>query len=307
MKMSDVCFMLHESVADDQQQRGICWQVRNDAYIPIKHPQIKDAVPRNNLEGILESLNQLPNGVPGRIDKERNSTFRIFKGKMSRGEYFPRIVRPIFGEGSIQRGQTLWKFAEQDSLRNIQKQEEILIEILETIFRSIHPDENNFHVYGHQIRNLLILANTEVESSLTAILQANSIAPFSQFFTTRDYVRLKDILRLSEFEVALSHYPWLPTFSPFRDWEEAQPTKSLLWYNAYNRIKHNRESEFQEAKLLYSINSVIAVHILLVSQFGNFATYNPYFSFSKEPLWAREELYIPPEDPENWVPVNLVL
>jgi hypothetical protein len=299
--------MLYESEADDQNKRGICWQVRDDAYIPIKHPQIKDAVPRSNLEGILESLNQLPNRAPGRIDKEKNSLFCIFKGKMSRGEYFPRIVRPIFGENRIQRGQTLWKFAEQNSLRNIQKQEEILIEILETIFRCIHPDENNFHVYGHQIRNLLILATTEVESSLTAILQANSIAPLSQFFTTRDYVKLKDILRLSEFEVTLSHYPWLPTFSPFRDWKEAQPTKSLLWYNAYNGIKHYRESEFQEAKLLFSINSLIAVHILLVSQFGNYATYNPYFRFSKEPLWPREELYIPPEDPENWVPINLVL
>ena len=87
-----------------------------------------------------------------------------------------------------------------------------------------HPHENNFDVYGHQIRNLIILATTEVESSLTAILQANNIAPLSQYFTTRDYVRLKKVLRLAEFEVSLSHYPWLQSFSPFRDWNDAQPT-----------------------------------------------------------------------------------
>jgi hypothetical protein len=305
--MKDICFMLHESVADNQQQKGICWQVREDAYVPIKHPQIKEPVPRNKQDGLLESLNCLPVGAPGRIGKEHNSSFRIIPGEMNRGECFFRIVRPIFGEGSIQTGQTFRNFYDQNSLRNIQKQQEILIEILENIFRNIHPHEDNFDVYGHQIRNLIILATTEVESSLTSILQANNITPLSQHFTTRDYVRLKKVLRLEEFEVSLSHYPWLQSFSPFRDWSETQPTKSLKWYNAYNKIKHNRETEFQEAKLLHSVNAIIAVHIMLVSQFGYWGTYDPYFKLSMEPFWPREELYIPPEDQHEWALINLVL
>jgi hypothetical protein len=87
-KMKDICFMLHESVADDQQQRGICWQIREDAYVPIKHPQIKEPVPRNKQDGLLESLNRLSVGAPCRIEKERNSTFRIIPGEMNRGECF---------------------------------------------------------------------------------------------------------------------------------------------------------------------------------------------------------------------------
>jgi len=278
--MKDICFLLQESVADNQQQRGICWQVREDAYVPIKHPQIKEPVSRNEQGGLLESLNRLPVGAPGRIEKEHNMTFCIIPGEMNRGECFFRIVRPIFGEDSIQTGQTFRYFYDQNSLRNIQKQEEILIEILENIFRNIHPHENNFK---------------------------NSIVPLSTYFTTRDYVRLKKVLRLAEFEVSLSHYPWLQSFSPFRDWNDAQPTKSLKWYDSYNKIKHNRETEFQEAKLLHSINAIIAVHILLVSQFGNWGTYNPYFKLSKEPLWPREELYIAPEDQNEWTQINLVL
>ena len=299
--------MLHKSVADNQQQTGICWQVTEDAYIPIKHPQIKTPVSRNKQEGLLESLNRLPIGAPGRIEKERNSTFCITPGQMNRGECFFRIVRPIFGEDSIQTGQTFRDLYDQNSLRNIQIQEEILIETLESIFRNIHPHENNFDVFGHQIRNLIILATTEIESSLTAILQANSIAPLSQYFTTRDYVRLKKVLRLAEFEVSLSHYPWLRSFSPFRDWSDAQPTKSLKWYDAYNKIKHDRETKFQEAKLLHAVNAIIAVHILLVSQFGNWGAYSPYFKFSREPRWSREELYIPPEGPNEWTQISLVL
>ncbi len=99
--------------------------------MPIKHPQIKKPVPRNKEDGLLESLNRLPVGTPGRIEKERISTFCIIPGKMNRGECFFRIVRPIFGENSIQTGQSLRYIYDQYSLRNIQKQEEILIEILE--------------------------------------------------------------------------------------------------------------------------------------------------------------------------------
>lgn len=302
MKDPDIYFMLHESVASDQTQRGVCWQITDHEFLPIGHPQIKNPVPRVNSGTLLESLNQLSIGTPGFIEPERNSTFRVYEGKMRRGSYYPRIIRPIFGEEySIQSGQTFRNIYDQNALRNIQKQEEILVELLEEIFRSIHPHESNFETYGHQIRNLLILATTEVESSLTAILRANSVSPLQNFYTTKDYVRLKKTLRLDEFEVSLSHYPWLSPFSPFLDWDANQPTKSLSWYDGYNKIKHNRETEFQESKLEHSIRAVIAVHILLVSQFGYHATYNPYFRFIKEPSWEREELYVPPEDPMGWV------
>jgi hypothetical protein len=306
MKNPDICFMLHESVANDQTQRGICWQITDHEFRPIKHPQIKNPVLRVSAGSLLESLNKLPTGAPGFIEPNHNSTFRIFKGEMRRGNYYPRIVRPIFGEEHlIQSGQTFRKILDQNALRNIQKQEEILIELLEEIFRSVHPHESNFFTYGHHIRNLLILAATEVESSLTAILRANSITPQKNYYTTKDYVRLKKTLRLDEFEVSLAHYPWLSPFSPFLGWDSDQPTKSLSWYDGYNTIKHNRETEFEESKLEHSIRAVIAVHILLVSQFGHHATHNPYFRFKKEPCWNREDLYIPPEDSQDWVEENL--
>jgi len=297
--------MLHRSIADDQQQRGICWQEKDDCFIPIGHHQIAEPVPRSNNEGLLDSLNRLPEGSSGRIDSHQNNLFQITQGQLRRGTYFPRIVRPIYGETTIQTGQTLKNVWDHNYLRAIRKQEEILIELIESIFRNIHPHKDNYNVYGHQIRNLIILATTEVESSLTAILQANNVQPINRHYTTQDYVRIKNILRLEEFEVSLLHYPWLQPFSPFRGWHEDRPTQSLTWYNAYNKIKHYRENEFKEAILLHSINALIAVHILLIAQFGNWATYNPYFKFNNEPCWPREELYISPEQPDEWEPVNV--
>lgn len=308
MENADICFMLPESVADDQKQRGICWQITENEFIPIGHRQIKNPVPRVGSGTLLESLNQLPTGTPGFVNPERNSTFRVYKGKMRRGSYYPRIIRPVFGEeNTIQTGQTFRNIYDQNALRNIQKQEEILVELLEEIFRSIHPHESNFATYGHHVRNLLILATTEVESSFTAILRENEVQPLKNYYTTNDYVRLKNALRLDEFKVSLSHYPWLSPFSPFLDWDVNQPTISLSWYDGYNKIKHNRETEFQKSKLEYAIKAVVAAHILLVSQFGHHATFRPYFRFMKEPFWAREELYVPPEDPTGWNRVALQL
>ena len=298
--MKDIIFMIRESEADNQRQRGVCWQVKEDSYIPISHPQIKANAPRVNNEGLLESLNRLPVGSPGRIEPEKNKTFRLKQGTMNRSEFYPRIMLPILGEESIQTGQSLRDHYENNSLRDIQKQEEILIEMLEVVFMSVHPHENNFEVYGHQIRNLLILATTEVESSFTAILQANGICPINHSYTTNDYVCLNNILKLTEYEVALTHYPWLQNFSPFNNWDATKPTKSLSWYNSYNKIKHNREAEFQEAKLLHSINAIIAVHLLLIAQFGEWGTYKPYFKIVNMPFWPRESLYILPEKNNNW-------
>jgi len=297
--------MLHESVVDDQRQRGICWQVKDFSYVPIKHPTIKTNVLRANNESLLLSLNRLPVGEPGRIEPERNETFCIKDGQMNRGEFYSRIMRPIFGEGTIQPGQTLKNHYDHNVLRNIQKQEEILIETLEVVFRSIHPHESNFDVYGHQIRNLIILAATEVESSLIAILEANDVSPLNRHYTTHDYVRLNNFLKLDAYEVSLTHYPWLQPLTPFRQWDSAKPTKSLSWYDSYNKIKHNREIEFNEAKLIHAINAIVAVHILLVSQFGTWGTYNPYFKVSSKPDWLREELYIPPENQDSWLYVNI--
>lgn len=303
--MSDVIFMLHQNVADDQKRHGICWQVKDDSYVPIQHPQIKKSVPRINNENLLQSLNRLSAGEPGRIAPDRNESFCIKCSQMNRGEYYPRIMRPIIGEGSIKPGQTLRNFYDCSVLSNIQKQEEILIETLETVFRSIHPHESNFEVYGHQIRNLIILASTEVESSLFAILKANNVSSINKNYTTNDYVKLNNILKLYDYEVSLNHYPWMKPVSPFRDWDSDIPTKSLNWYNSYNKIKHNREIEFNEAKLIHSINAIVAVHILLISQFGTWGTYNPYFNVSNMPNWQREELYIPPANNDEWISKNI--
>jgi hypothetical protein len=107
----------------------------------------------------------------------------------------------------------------------------------------------NFEAYGHEIRNLLILAATEVEAHWKGVLRANS----QRADTTADYVKLLPAMKLNEYAVKLPFYPWLDAVKPFKGWSNSKTTQSLAWYDAYNAVKHDRETEFEKGTLLRAL------------------------------------------------------
>lgn len=166
-----------------------------------------------------------------------------------------------------------------------------LVELL----RVIDPNTKNFNAFGTQIRNLLILACTEVESQWKGILRSNGYRSSGRDFNTNDYVKLLQPLRLNEYSVSLPLYPDCPPMEPFVSWSSLRPTKSLDWYDAYNSVKHDRELNFQEAKLQHAIQSVLAAAIMNVAQFGLreywVEEFGSFFRFESVPVWKFEELY----------------
>jgi len=180
----------------------------------------------------------------------------------------------------------------------------ILIDSLNEIIKTIHPSKDNFTVYGSNIRNLLILSCTEIEAQLKGILKINMLKIKSKY-STNDYVKLKGVLRLDEYIISYAKFPWLVPLSPFKNWNADFPTKSLTWYNNYNSVKHDREKEFPQATLESVLNSVSAIAILLIAQYGQDLPYlndqlDNYFSLHKTPTWTVDEHYFPPFTTENW-------
>jgi hypothetical protein len=135
------------------------------------------------------------------------------------------------------------------------------------IFENIEPAAGNLHVYGHKVRELLLLAAMEAEASWAAILKANGYPPKDRLNTT-DYVKLLDPMLLDSFSLALTSYPEFPSFAPLRDWDPKRPTQSLAWYDAYNATKHNREERLDAATLERAIHAVGATVIMFYAQFG---------------------------------------
>jgi hypothetical protein len=174
---------------------------------------------------------------------------------LSVNEYFPRIYRP--GASAMQS---------QDVMKQSAVAVQVLCDRLEHLFRVVEPVVANLQTYGHEIRSLLLLACMEVEAALSAVLRANSY-PGTRW-STRDYVKLINPMRLDAYEFRLAFYPNIPPIAPFSTWSNPQPTQSLPWYHAYNQTKHDRESHFLDATLKNAIAAVCGAAALFYAQFG---------------------------------------
>lgn len=178
------------------------------------------------------------------------------------------------------------------------------------VFRFVEPSTPNLETYGHRFRELVILGCTEVEACLRGVLQANTPpAVHKRSYTTADYFRLRDPLRLHEWTVALKDYPNMPDLTPFAQWTSAQPTGSLAWYAAYNAVKHDREGEFHRATFSAALQAMAALFVMQCAQWGP-EIYSPWFgdraspfALANVPVWEAGDFYAPdPAHPDEWAP-----
>lgn len=241
------------------------------------------------------------------LQKELKSGYQ--QSKYDAGQYFPRIWRS--GKRYKDRDGRDWyplpfieELPEFQSFVIALQQIEVLFDDLTSVFRTVHPVPANSDAFGSRIRNLLILASTEVECQWRAVLEANVSQPPDQRLTTIEYVKLHRILALDQYRLSLIRYPHYPDISPFVGWDSSNPTKSLPWYHAYNQVKHDREDAFKDAKLEHAISAVAACVILLAAQFGphslqRFDLRN-LFDFKTVPEWPIVEWCIDPVAGMSW-------
>lgn len=181
-----------------------------------------------------------------------------------------------------------------------------LVELLERILGSVHPIEENLGCYGSNIRNLLILSSTECEAQWKGVLQANGYVSKGRLNRTH-YRKLDQLMRLSEYKIGLSHYPWLPAVLPF---EHLPDPNASDWYDDYNSVKHDRENDFRRASLRSAIAAVCANWIMAIAQFGfdamnEFSDLRAYFRFEEGPSWRFSDLYIPRNVcPDGWLDIQ---
>lgn len=163
------------------------------------------------------------------------------------------------------------------------------------------PD--TFSVYGHDIRNLLVLAATEVEMHCHGVLLANGAR--DRRFKMADYVVLAEVMKLPVYGVRFPAFPWLDVIRPFENWSA---THSLPWWSAYNGVKHNREREFQRATLQHAFEAVSACIVLIFAQFGGAAGFgieaslSHFYDLCEKPDWAEGECYCAVSDQiDRWM------
>ncbi|MDE1985770.1 MAG: hypothetical protein KGJ28_04460 [Alphaproteobacteria bacterium] len=218
------------------------------------------------------------------------------------GEYFPRMARPT--EQTIYRSGFGWypnAKDHADSIALARVQLTALARQLDRICQTVHPSIKTFDVFGHDIRNLLILACTEVENHWREVLVANGV--IEDRYNTGHYVKLRKPMKLDEYAVAFPNYPWIEPLKPFDGWgDTGRPTQDLGWYDAYNAVKHARETEFERGTLRHLFSAISACAVMIVAQFGlhaeleKSAELRSFFHFSATPAWGFSEIYVSPYD-----------
>jgi hypothetical protein len=177
------------------------------------------------------------------------------------GTFYKRIWRPLACPGSFH------KAISQETLTESFVALRILLNKLDTLFETIEPSEPNLSAYGHKVREILLLACMEVESSWSAVLKDNGYSAGKRF-TTNDYVKLSSPMLLDGYTLSLTSYPSFPAFAPFEGWNASNPTISLSWYDAYNKTKHDREDNLNVGTLDNAVKAVGAAVVMFYAQFG---------------------------------------
>ncbi len=143
----------------------------------------------------------------------------------------------------------------------------ILIQKLQDILLYVEPSSEGLKTYSHKIRELLILACTEVESSFKSYNFGNNKK-------TEDYIEILKYVNLAKHKISLVGYTNPYKCCPFENWNVAQPTKSLPWYEAYNLVKHDKEKNFHLATLENCINAIAANVIMFAIRYSPMMLYN---------------------------------
>lgn len=260
-------------------------------------------------DSIDDFLANPPKGFDINLDYKYNIIER--KSNHSIGEYYKNIYRPVISYklqnlhhiiddkplSDCDDDISIWGEYKNEYSSHV-RQLELILDELKSVFKVVEPAQGNLNTYGNTIRNIIILSCTEIDSMMKKILKNNGILLDDREYTTKQYFKLKEALRLGEYELQFKEFEHLGSFSPFSEWESERPTQSLPWYDAYNKIKHDREANFQYANVKNALFSIAAYVILLIAQYGHDNSIwkehmQKFFSIIQTPSWSLEDFYVP--------------
>ncbi|MGA3164642.1 MAG: hypothetical protein ABSF14_00845 [Terriglobia bacterium] len=126
--------------------------------------------------------------------------------------------------------------------------------------RYVEFDETNFECFSIEIARILLASGAEVDvvcKQLCRVINNQSTA--ENINPYRDEI-IKAFPGIGQFEVLL------PRFGlSLRPWDEWKNLKGVpFWWTAYNKIKHQRDSEYGRANLKNALNAVAGLFIMVL-------------------------------------------
>lgn len=218
--------------------------------------------------------------------------------------------RPALAAGS--RYPLIWRPGAPDpegaAFTRTSRAAEVLLLDAEDLLLMVEADPANDNAFGLRLRELLIMACTDVEASWRGVLSANGYP--GDRWTTNDYVKLLKPMRLERWRIRWVRFPAYPPITPFEHWDPAKPTTSLDWYDAYNAVKHDRHGSLPRANLRMTLRALAASLVMVAAQYHGGPERGLDGLLDGEPVWPPSEHYVPPglpQAPKAWTDAQLKL
>jgi len=134
---------------------------------------------------------------------------------------------------------------------------------LEVVSRYVEFCPPNFGVYSIEFAHLLFAAASEVD--VVAKLLCYRLQPAAPRGNIEEYrtVLLAAIPDLSKTTVFVPRYGL-----DFKPWDNWAVPSSPLWWRGYNKVKHERDTHFNQATLKNALNALGALLILIYHHYS---------------------------------------
>mgnify|MGYP001575632093 CR=1 FL=1 len=130
---------------------------------------------------------------------------------------------------------------------------------MDVLSRYIEFDERNFGCFSIEIARVLLAAGAESDVVCKQLCQA--VAPQTAAKNINDYIKviLDSTPKIASFQIDV------PRFGlELHPWDELQKSGNRvpLWWTAYNKIKHHRNSHYNLANLKNALNAVAGLFVV---------------------------------------------
>lgn len=139
---------------------------------------------------------------------------------------------------------------------------------LDELSRYVEFDEKNFNCFSIEIARVLLASGAEVDVVCKQLCRA--INPQSAADSINEY---RDEIKcaypgVAQFEVLLPRFGLV--LHPWDEWNKADGVP--LWWTAYNKIKHHRDSEYDQANVKNALNAVAGLFVTVLYLYKDRAT-----------------------------------
>lgn len=154
----------------------------------------------------------------------------------------------------------------------------------ETISRYIEFTSGNFRTYSIELARVLLAAASEVDVVAKALCKI--LAPSRRADRITDYrsIIVIHLPHLARERVYVSRYGL--TLDPWSSWRKKKTPDNPLWWKAYNQVKHQRSSHFDQASLQHTLNSMAG--LLLMNYYYYMEIMRPQWPSNKDALREKD-------------------